>query len=213
VPTVRIDLLHFSPKDPDEYIATIMRRTRDISAIDGIRGSLDEKEGWTERLVRGAKIWGHYDVFEHVVYWFSVEGVSRALTHQLVRHRLASYSQLSGRLKNIEDAYVTPQLEYVSDENRRKELLAAFERIYRQQFKDYEMLVSQGVAIEDARYILPNGQMTAIMMTVNARSLMHILRMRLDPAAQWEIREMAERMHTLVRPTAPILWEKIPEDI
>jgi thymidylate synthase (FAD) len=174
---------------------------------------LQEKEGWTERLVRGARIWGHYDVFEHVVYWFSVEGVSRALTHQLVRHRLASYSQLSGRLKNIEDAYVTPQLEYVKDENKRRELLAAFERIYRQQFKDYEMLVSQGVAIEDARYILPNGQMTAIMITVNARSLMHILRMRLDPAAQWEIREMAERMLALVRPTAPILWEKIPEDI
>lgn len=210
---MRIDLLHFSPKDPDEYIATIMRRTRDLSAIEDIRNSLDEKEGWTERLVRGARIWGHYDVFEHVVYWFSVEGVSRALTHQLVRHRLASYSQLSGRLKNIEDAYVTPQLEYVSDENKRRELLAAFERIYRQQFKDYEMLVSQGVAIEDARYILPNGQVTAIMMTVNARSLMHILRMRLDPAAQWEIREMAERMLALVRPTAPILWEKIPEDI
>jgi thymidylate synthase (FAD) len=210
---MRIDLLHFSPKDPDEYIATIMRRTRDISAIEGIRDSLQEKEGWTERLVRGARIWGHYDVFEHVVYWFSVEGVSRALTHQLVRHRLASYSQLSGRLKNIEDAYVTPQLEYVKDENKRRELLAVFERIYRQQFKDYEMLVSQGVAIEDARYILPNGQMTAIMITVNARSLMHILRMRLDPAAQWEIREMAERMLALVRPTAPILWEKIPEDI
>jgi thymidylate synthase (FAD) len=210
---MRIDLLHFSPKDPDEYIATIMRRTRDISAIEGIRNSLEEKEGWTERLVRGARIWGHYDVFEHVVYWFSVEGVSRALTHQLVRHRLASYSQLSGRLKNIEDSYVTPQLEYVKDENKRRELLAVFERIYRQQFKDYEMLVSQGVAIEDARYILPNGQMTAIMITVNARSLMHILRMRLDPAAQWEIREMAERMLALVRPTAPILWEKIPEDI
>jgi thymidylate synthase (FAD) len=210
---MRIDLLHFSPKDPDAYIATIMRRTRDLSAIEDIRNSLDEKEGWTERLVRGARIWGHYDVFEHVVYWFSVEGVSRALTHQLVRHRLASYSQLSGRLKNIEVAYVTPQLEYVSDENKRRELLATFERIYRQQFKDYEMLVSQGVAIEDARYILPNGQMTAIMMTVNARSLMHILRMRLDPAAQWEIREMAERMLALVRPTAPILWEKIPEDI
>jgi thymidylate synthase (FAD) len=210
---MRIDLLHFSPKDPDEYIATIMRRTRDISAIEGIRNSLEEKEGWTERLVRGARMWGHYDVFEHVVYWFSVEGVSRALTHQLVRHRLASYSQLSGRLKNIEDSYVTPQLEYVKDENKRRELLAVFERIYRQQFKDYEMLVSQGVAIEDARYILPNGQMTAIMITVNARSLMHILRMRLDPAAQWEIREMAERMLALVRPTAPILWEKIPEDI
>ena len=210
---MRVDLLHFSPKNPDEYIATVMRRTRDISAIEGIKDSLDEKEGWTERLVRGARIWGHYDVFEHVVYWFSVEGVSRSLTHQLVRHRLASYSQLSGRLKNIEDAYVTPQLEYVRDENKRRDLLASFDRIYRQQFKDYETLVSQGVAIEDARYILPNGQMTAIMITVNARSLMHILRMRLDPAAQWEIREMAERMLALVRPTAPILWEKIPEDI
>src|SRR5512136_1973629 len=127
---MRIDLLHFSPKDPDEYIATVMRRTRDISAIEGIKNSLDEKEGWAERLVRGARIWGHYDVFEHVVYWFSVEGGSRALTHQLVRHGLASYSQLSGRLKNIEGAYVTPQLEYVIDENKRKELLAAFERIY-----------------------------------------------------------------------------------
>jgi thymidylate synthase (FAD) len=112
-----------------------------------------------ERLVK-ARIWGHYDVFEHVVYWFSVEGVSRALTHQLVRHRLVSYSQLSGRLKNIEDAYVTPQLEYVSDENRRRELLATFERIYRQQFKDYEMLVSK-CCYRRCEIHSPNGQMAA----------------------------------------------------
>ena len=210
---MKVELLYYAPENPDEYIATVMRRTRDISAIEGIRRSLNEKEGWVERLVRGAKTWGHYDVFEHVVYWFNVEGVSRALTHQLVRHRLASYSQLSGRVKNIEDGYVVPKLDYVAHETKRKELRATFERIYRQQFKDYDALISQGVAVEDARYILPNGQMTAIMITVNARSLMHILRLRLDPAAQWEIREMAERMLELVRPTAPILWESIPKDI
>jgi thymidylate synthase (FAD) len=210
---MKVELLHYAPDNPDEYIATVMRRTRDISAIEGIKRSLDEKEGWVERLVRGAKAWGHYDVFEHVVYWFSVEGVSRVLTHQLVRHRLASYSQLSGRVTNIEDSYVIPKIEYISDEGRRRELRSIFERIYRQQFKDYDMLLSRGVAVEDARYVLPNGQMTAIMITVNARSLMHILRMRLDPAAQWEIREMATRMLELVRPTAPILWESIPKDI
>lgn len=210
---LKVELLHFAPKNPDEYIATVMRRTRDISAIEGIKRSLDEKEGWIERLVRGAKTWGHYDVFEHIIYWFSIEQVSRALTHQLVRHRLASYSQLSGRIKNIEDAYVIPPLGYLSDEETRKELLSTFKRIYSQQFRDYEMLISKGVAMEDARYILPNGQMTAIMLTVNARSLMHILRMRLDPAAQWEIRDMATKMLDLVRPTAPILWESIPQDI
>lgn len=210
---MNIELLHYAPSNPDEYIATVMRRTRDISAIEGIKRSLDEKEGWVERLVRGVKTWGHYDVFEHVVYWFSVEQVSRALTHQLVRHRLASYSQLSGRLKNIGDAFVVPPLEYVSEKGKKKELQSAFERIYRQQFEYYEGLISQGVAIEDARYVLPNGQMTAIMMTVNARSLMHVLRMRLDTAAQWEIRDMAEKMLDLVQPTAPILWESIPKDI
>ena len=210
---MKVELLHYAPRNPDEYIAAVMRRTRDISAIEGIKRSLDEKEGWVERLVRGAKTWGHYDVFEHVVYWFSVEGVSRVLTHQLVRHRLASYSQLSGRVRNIEDGYVVPKLEYIPDEDKRRELRSIFERIYRQQFKDYTMLVSQGVSVEDGRYVLPNGQMTAIMITVNARSLMHILRMRLDPAAQWEIRELAERMLNLVRPTAPILWESIPDDI
>lgn len=104
-------------------------------------------------------------------------------------------------------------LEYVSDKCKKKELQSAFEHIYHQQFEDYENLISQGVAIEDARYLLPNGQMTAIMLTVNARSLMHILRLRLDPSAQWEIRDMAEKILGLVKPTAPILWESIPKDI
>lgn len=108
---------------------------------------------------------------------------------------------------------MVPPLEYVSEKGKKKELQSAFERIYRQQFEYYEGLISQGVAIEDARYVLPNGQMTAIMMTVNARSLMHVLRMRLDTAAQWEIRDMAEKMLDLVQPTAPILWESIPKDI
>lgn len=210
---MKVELLHYAPESPEKYIATVMRRTRDASSIKDIEKSFSATKGRIERLVRLAKRSRHYGVFEHITYWFNVEQVSRVLTHQLVRHRLASYAQLSGRVSNIKNGYVIPPLDYVSDQKERADLRQFFDRKFKAQFADYEWLLKNGVRVEDARYLLPNGQYTHIMLTINARSLMHILRLRSTPEAQWEIRELANRMLDLVKPTAPILFEQIPENI
>ena len=210
---MKVELLHYAPPFPDKYIATAMRRTRDTKSIQRIQESLDAKKEWVEKLVRLAKRSKHYAVFEHITYWFNVEQVSRALTHELVRHRLASYAQLSGRKVNIENGYVVPPLDYVSDIKKRARLTEFFESKFKSQFADYKWLTENGVRIEDARYLLPNGQWTSIMITINARSLMHIIRMRDSREAHWEIRELARCMRNLVKSTAPILFESIPEDI
>jgi len=210
---VKVELLHYAPKSPEGYIAMVMRRTRETSTIADIQKSLNAKKGWVETLVRLAKRKKHYGVFEHITYWFNIEQVSRVLTHQLVRHRLASYAQLSGRLSNIDDGYVIPPLNYVSNSKQREELRQFFETRFLAQFVDYKWLVKKGVKVEDARYLLPNGQYTCIMLTLNARSLMHIIKLRTASEAHWEIRELAGHLWNLVKPTAPTLFELIPDDI
>lgn len=211
--TLEVELLHYAPPFPDKYIATAMRRTRDTKSIQRIQESLDAKKGWVKKLVRLAKRSKHYGVFEHIMYWFNVEQVSRVLTHELIRHRLVSYAQLSGRTTNIENGYVVPTLDYVADPKKRADLQQFFESKFRGQFADYKWLVKNRVRVEDARYLLPNGQWTCIMITINARSLMHVIRMRVAPEAHWEIRELASRMWNLAKPTAPVLFESIPDDI
>jgi len=210
---MKVELLYHAPLLPDKYVAVIMRRTRDSSSIPEIQKSLDKRKGWVERLIRLAKMKKHYGVFEHIVYWFNVEQISRVLTHQLVRHRIASYAQLSGRFTNIEDGYVVPPLDYISDHTKRAELHGFFKSKFERDFADYRWLIANRVKTEDARYLLPNGQWTCIMIAINARSLMHVINMRTTPQAHWEIRQLANNMWNLAKPTAPILFESIPNDI
>jgi thymidylate synthase (FAD) len=230
--------------DPDTCVAMVMRRTRDPNTLEDIVKDLksqgdycvecgkhlseaghDETKGdsklhkvlpdWVVRLVRGAKKKGHFDVLEHPVYSFNIKDVSRVLTHQLVRHRLASYSQLSARYVATED-FVIPPLEegYTLPDPVREELKDKMREALSSQWNLYGTLRDAHVKPEDARYVVGDGQTTSIIMTANARSLMHILRMRLARDAQWEIRDLANRMLALVRPTAPILWEEpFPEGI
>jgi thymidylate synthase (FAD) len=213
ITNLNVELVYYAPQDPDKYIAMVMRRTRDSSNIAKIQKSFIDKKERIEKLVRLAKKKKHYGVFEHVIYWFNVEQISRVLTHQLVRHRIASYAQLSGRATNIDNGYVIPSLDYLEDKSRRTEIREFFESKYKEQFKAYRWLLQKGIRIEDARYLLPNGQWTCILITINARSLMHMIHMRISTEAHWEIRELARRMWDLVKPTAPALWESIPDDV
>ena len=239
---MKVSLVWFAPTqpDPDTYVASVMRRTRDPQSLEGIVGSLETKgkyclqcdkdieisdkdhaipeqhtimPRWVVKLVRGAKLWKHFDVLEHVQYSFSIEEVSRVLTHQLVRHRLASYSQISARLVATR-GYVVPPVDYIGNQALREELRKEMTKALSDQWALWDRLVKQGVRREDARYVVGDGQTTSLVMTLNARSLGHILKMRLDPEAQWEIRELAEKILGLVQPTAPVLWEQpIPEGL
>lgn len=134
---------------------------------------------------------GHTSVLEHVSFTFAVSGVSRVLSHQLVRHRLASYSQSSQRFVKVAD------LEYVCPPSLRGETSA--DRAY---FLDsleravhaYQAMVADGVPAEDARFVLPNATATNIVMSMNCRALLHFFEERCCNKAQWEIHRMAMEM-------------------
>lgn len=145
---------------------------------------------------------GHLSVVEHAVFTFSVSGVSRALTHQLVRHRIASFSQQSQRYVSIsEPTYVVPHT--VEDS---EEALRVFDETMDAVWEAYSKLESMGIPAEDARYLLPNGCTTNITITMNARELLHFFTLRCCNRAQWEIREMADQMLALCKEASPVIF-------
>ena len=127
---------------------------------------------------------GHLSVVEHASFTFSVEGVSRSLTHQLVRHRIASFSQQSQRYVSLkEPTYVIPETVAADPECK-----ALYEKTMDDIWKAYNKLC-ETVPPEDARYVLPNGCTTNITITMNARELLHFFSLRCCNRAQWEIRD------------------------
>ena len=146
---------------------------------------------------------GHFSTLEHVSYTFAIDGVSRALTHQLVRHRIASFNQQSqryvkfkGEIPMVKPATVAadPECDRLFDE-----AAAAVAEAYR-------ALVEAGIPAEDARYLLPNACETKMVVTMNARSLQNFFHLRCCSRAQWEIRALAEEMYKQVYAVAPTLF-------
>lgn len=145
---------------------------------------------------------GHYSVIEHATFTFSVEGVSRALTHQLVRHRIASFSQQSQRYVSLDEpTYVIPET-VRSD----PELMAIYTSTMEKIWKAYTEMEKK-IPSEDARYVLPNGCTTNITITMNARELLHFFSLRCCNRAQWEIRELAENMLALCKGVSPTIFK------
>ncbi len=156
-----------------------------------------------ERVLSRIVGMGHHSVIEHAVFTFSVEGVSRALTHQLVRHRVASFSQQSQRYVSMkEPTYVVPHTVEGDPEARR-----VFDETMASIWDAYGRLESMGIPAEDARYLLPNGCTTNITITMNARELLHFFSLRCCNRAQWEIREMADEMLRLCREVSPVIFK------
>ena len=146
-------------------------------------------------------------LMDHVVYMFEVEDCSRVTTHQLVRHRAASYDQESQRFSAAtREGMVTPP-SIRSNEAAQRAYDEALQAVY----SAYEKMVAAGVPKEDARYILPSAIKTKLVMTLSARSLMHMVWQRTALQAQWEIRELAATLHGLARDATPELWTKIIE--
>jgi len=146
-------------------------------------------------------------VMDHVVYMFEIEDCSRVTTHQLVRHRAVSYDQESQRFSAAtREGVVTPPSVKSNDAGYR-----AYEEALKAVYSAYEKMVAAGVPKEDARYILPSAIKTKLVMTLNARSLMHLVWQRTALQAQWEIRELATTLQTLAQEATPELWTKIIE--
>jgi thymidylate synthase (FAD) len=146
---------------------------------------------------------GHYSTLEHASYTFAIDGVSRALTHQLVRHRLASFNQQSQRYVKFKNGIETVKPATVEAVPEASELFDSVVGLVEQA---YARMIELGIPAEDARFILPNAAETKIVVTMNVRELMHFFSLRCCNRAQWEIRELAHAMLELVRPTAPYVF-------
>ncbi len=155
------------------------------------------------KLIKMVMKMGHLSILEHVSFTFLITGISRACSHQLVRHRLASFSQRSQRYIDEADFdYVVPD-----SIKRNKAALADFTKLMQQTAAFYETFLSSGIPKEDARYILPNAAATGLIVTMNARELLHFITLRTCLRAQWEIRQIAEKMLTLARANAGVIFE------
>ena len=146
------------------------------------------------KLVKHLYAGGHHSVFEHIYFTFKIEGISRACSHQLVRHRHCSFTQRSQRYCS-EDGF-----EYVTPPTISREALWADMMDICNWYESYQ---NGGVPNEDARYILPNACATSLYMSLNLRELIHMANERLCTRAQWEIRELVKEMCKLVEPR---LW-------
>lgn len=145
---------------------------------------------------------GHEGISEFAFYIFAVKGVSRILTHQLVRHRIASYLQLSSRHMDLHSAkHVKPRKIKENITNN-----TAFEENSKKARDTYSSLMANGVHLEDARFTLPGALETHIVVGMNARTLNNFFGHRLCGKAQWEIAELAKRMHSLVFEKTPSLF-------
>lgn len=199
---MHVILLTHTP-DPDAVVAASARICySDIRAEELLKG---EEGKLSRKLISELFRSGHLSTFEHVSFTFGIDGLSRVASHQLVRHRVASFSQQSQRYVRMnydpEAVIVPPEIQ----EN--PEAL----KIYKEQVKSsqetYKKLIELGIKKEDARFILPHGHSTRLVMTMNARELHHFFSLRLCRRAQWEIHELARKMLILCREKAPVLFE------
>lgn len=197
---VEVELLYHTP-DPERAIATAARLCyAPVGAKELMETMPAERQQSVLRTIMHS---GHFSTLEHASYTFAIDGVSRALTHQLVRHRLASYNQQSQRYVKFKEGVPVVVPHTIEDNPEAK---AIFDEAVAASGEVYQKLLDLGIPAEDARYAIPGGCETRICVTMNARELRHFFNHRCCNRAQWEIRELAWRMLELVRPTAPYIF-------
>ena len=154
-----------------------------------------------ERALKHAVASGHTSVLEHAVYTFRIEGISRACLAQLTRHRLASYDVQSQRYVKLE----VPQL-IVPESFQNSPYMYEAVSCMTDSMAVYDKLIAAGVPAEDARYVTPQSVATSLIMTMNARELLHFFSLRTCNRAQWEIRYTADKMLRICRTVSPEIF-------
>jgi len=197
-------------KEPNVVLLRVTQEPEELIEIAGRRCHLSEIDQETrgdfiKRLIRME----HFSVLEHASATFDLSGMSRACSHQLVRHRIASYSQRSQRYtKHVKaEDFVMP--EGITDPVLRSKV----DLFYGNSLGTYEALLDMGVKAEDARYVLPAATTTSIIMTMNFSSLRHFFKVRISKKAQAEIRGYAWKMLMLILDEAPNVFEDIYHDV
>ncbi len=230
-----VRLLESTP-EPERLICQAARNDYLDSFVGGqsFEETMEPVEGETlrekqETLIGHLLERGHFGPFEHPTATFAMKGISRSCMAQLTRHRLASFDIQSMRYVSFEDVdpaavaegelvVIPPAVtdpDWVGrnqpagsvDEETVEERERVFKRAMQRSFETYHELLDLGMAPEDARFVLPLASKVNIVMTVNVRMLMHIADMRAAADAQWEIRELTERILDLASEWAPITFE------
>ena len=199
---MKVKLIAYTP-DPERVVAAAARICYSKRSGDEIMENFTEQEisDFLKKMVQ----LGHTSTFEHASFTFAVDGVSRSLSHQLVRHRIgASYSQKSQRyVKEKQFEYITPNS--IAEDPR---LNRRYQEIMSNLAVQYNELLTAGIPAEDARYLLPNACTTNFVLTMNARSLLHFFELRCCMRAQDEIRKLAFLMLKEVKKVAPVLFSR-----
>ena len=196
---VSVTLLSHTP-EPERVIGAAARLCyAPVGAAELLEKLSDEE---IDRLLKLILKSGHLSVCEHASFTFAIEGISRTCSHQLVRHRLASYSQQSQRYVKLKKPPIITPPAVAAD----PDMAAKFEAATEAAYADYRAMLDAGMEAEDARYLLPQAVETKIVVTMNARELLHFFTLRTCERAQWEIRAMAEKMLVLVLPLAPRIF-------
>lgn len=211
---------------PEKVVAAAAKLCySDTGAMDLMQDMSDEK---AESFVEMLSNIGHESPIEHASFTFAIEGVSRSLLAQITRHRLASFSVQSQRYVKLKEfAYITPpEISAVPEalqiyEQTMLDCVEAYRKLTEiLETRHYQDFLNQGCpereahrkaekkAIEDARFVLPNASETKMVMTMNARELLHFFKLRCCNRAQWEIRELAKAMVKEVYPVSPALFAK-----
>ncbi|MDV3104819.1 FAD-dependent thymidylate synthase [Thermococcus waiotapuensis] len=188
---IRVTLVNYTKKPLETVTWAAL-----ISYWEGWEGEAFERMTLNDVEMHLPKVlgYGHESVLEHATLTFAIEGCSRACTHQLVRHRLASYTQQSQRyikldLTDVEETFVIPE-----SVREKPELYQRWKDFMKNAIELYEETCRAGIHQEDARFILPQAIRTKIVVTMNLRELKHFLGLRACERAQWEIREVAWKM-------------------
>ena len=197
---MRVELLSYTA-NPERLCCAAAKLTHEPEERDFIEMMNNTSEDHIDKILKHILKLGHESIIEHASFTFYIEGVSRALTHQLVRHRVASYSQQSQRYVSLQNfAYVVPPKIQEKPELKKK-----FDELMTAIAQEYEKFQEE-VPTEDARAVLPNACTTKIVVTMNARELRHFFELRCHKTAQSEIRELAFKMLELASEATPIFF-------
>jgi len=192
----------------------------DLRCVQSARVSFDSQSKGEERdkkLIEYLIKHDHWTPFEHSVFQFHIK-CPIFVARQWMRHRWGSYNEVSARYTEVKDEFYIPQKfrvqdtinkqgSIISDKLNDEDLLKEYENSINSSFKSYKYLLKNGVAREMARMVLPVSQYTQYYWTINSRSLLNFLKLRMDEHAQWEIRQYAKAIATIFEKLMPWTWE------
>ncbi len=197
--SMNVKLIGFLP-NPEKMPAMAAKLTHSKIKPEDLDKSSDKE---LKAILEHVMNQGHTSVIEHTCFTFAISDVSRSLTHQLVRHRIASYAQQSQRYVDFKEPnYVIPP-----KIAKNKQMKEAYEKTMNTIWEQYNKLLEMGIPAQDSRFVLPNAACTNVIVTMNARSLLNFFELRCCMHAQWEIRQLANKMLKEVTKVAPIIFK------